>query len=297
MAEDPITVFGGTGYLGRSLVRHLALAGRPVRVAARHPARPAIHGSSAEIGLQAADIRNDASVAEAVRGAGGVVNAVGLYIESGEATFEDVHVDGAARVARYARHVGARLVHVSGIGADPASRSRYIAARGRGEAAVRTEYPETIIVRPSVLFGPGDAFLSMLELASRFSPVVPLFGRGDTRMQPVHVDDVAAAITRLLTPPFPADRLFELGGGAIHTYREIIALVLDHLGRRRALAPVPFTAWKILARPAGILPNAPLTIDQVQLMESDNVVGEGVATFSELGIEPRTLDDALAECL
>jgi len=144
---------------------------------------------------------------------------------------------------------------------------------------VESEYHEAVVVRPSVLFGPNDAFLGSLELASRFSPVVLLFGLGDTRLQPVHVDDVAAAVTRLLTPPYPPGRVFELGGGAVYTYREIVQRVLDHLGRRRLLTPAPFVAWKALAAAAAFVPSAPLTIDQVRLMETDNVVGGNVGSF------------------
>lgn len=294
MGQAPITVFGGTGFLGRAVVRRLAAAGTPVRVAARHPAAPAPPEGGGAGEPTMADVRDEGAVARAVAGAAGVVNAVGLYLERGGATFDAVHVEGAARVARLAREAGVeRLVHVSGIGADPRSRSRYVAARGRGEARVREQYPGAVILRPSVLFGPGDAFLRTLASVTRL-PAVPLFGDGGTRLQPVHVDDVAAAVARALEEPGTAGRTYELGGARVHSYRAIVAAVLAHHRRRRPLLPVPFAAWRLLAALASVLPAPPLTRDQVALMEVDSVVGTDAGTFADLGIEPRALDDVLA---
>lgn len=296
MTQTRVVVFGGTGFLGREVVRQLASSDRPVRIAARHPAEPAMARAKAGIDLHTVDIRNDHAVASAIHNASGVVNAVSLYAEQGDVTFEAIHVEGAARIARRARQAGARLVHISGIGADPASPSKYIAARGRGEAAVQAEHADAVIVRPSVMFGPDDAFLGTLETVTRL-PAVPLFGSGRTRLQPVHVGDVAMAVNRILTPPFPEANIFELGGGRIYSYREILELMLQRLGRRRALIPVPFSAWKMLAYTASFLPRAPLTTDQVMLMQTDNVACSDTGGFSDLGIEPRSLGDALAESL
>lgn len=295
MAHEPITVFGGTGFLGSAVVRRLAAAGTPVRVAARHAAVPESSGTNGgAVEPCVADVRDEDAVARAVAGAGGVVNAVGLYVERGGATFDAVHVEGAARVARCARAAGVeRLVHISGIGADPRSRSRYVAARGRGEARVHTEHPEAVILRPSVLFGPGDAFLRTLDAVTRL-PAVPLFGDGGTRLQPVHVDDVAAAATRALEEPAAVGRVFELGGAGVYSYRAIVEAVLAHHRRRRLLLPVPFPAWRLLATLASALPAPPLTRDQVALMEADSIVGAEVGTFADLGITPRALDDVLA---
>lgn len=296
MAQTRVVVFGGTGFLGREIVRQLTSCDQPVRIAARHPAEPALARTDASIDQHAVDIRNDDAVASAIHGSSGVVNAVSLYAEQGDVTFEAIHVEGAARIARCARNAGARLVHISGIGADPASPSKYIAVRGHGEAAVQTEHADAVIVRPSVMFGSDDAFLSVLETVTRL-PVVPLFGNGGTRLQPVHVDDVAMAVNRILTPPFPEGKFFELGGGRIYSYREILELALQQLGRRRVLMPVPFSAWKILAYTTSFLPHAPLTTDQVMLMQADNIADSNTSGFSDLGIEPRSLGDALAECL
>lgn len=297
---DPatITVFGGTGFLGSRIVRVLADTGLPVRIAARRPQRPPWATDRHVIGLAVADVRDEAGVAAAVEGAAGVVNAVSLYVEAGgDDTFDAIHVRGAARVGRLAREAGvARVVLISGIGADPTSPSRYVRARALGEQRLREAFPEAIIVRPSVLFGTGDAFLAALARMARL-PVVPLFGRGDTRLQPVLVDDVAQGIARLLGGTEASARLFELGGARIYRYREIVALVLTHLGRRRLLLPVPFIVWRSLAALLSVTADPPLTRDQVALMMRDNVVGKGVGTFAELGLRPRSLEACLAQAL
>jgi uncharacterized protein YbjT (DUF2867 family) len=295
MPRNLVTVFGGTGFLGRAVVRQLAASGRAIRIAARHPAVPDRLDVKNDIELCAADIRGDEDVARAVRGATGVVNAVSLYVEQRDgATFEAIHVVGAARVARHTREAGAEhLVHISGIGAAPSSPSKYVAARGRGEERVRDQYREVVILRPSVLFGPGDTFLSTLKSLTLL-PAVPLFGAGDTRLQPVHVDDVAMAVAGTMTAPDIRGGIYQLGGARVYTYRDILELMLARLHRRRLLVPVPFGVWKALAGLASILPTPPLTTDQVILMRADNVVGRAARTFSDLGIEPRSLEDALA---
>jgi uncharacterized protein YbjT (DUF2867 family) len=295
MPESVTTVFGGTGFLGRALVRELADASLPVRIASRHPARPDWADDRHTIELATADIRDEASVDEAVHGAAGVVNAVSLYVESGTDTFEAIHVHAAARLARIARAAGVKqFVQLSGIGVDRASDSRYVRARTRGEDVVREALPDALIVRPSVLFGAGDAFLSTLDKVTRM-PVIPLFGRGEVRLQPVLVDDVARGIARLLEGAGAGKQVFEFGGGEAYRYREIVELVLRHHGRRRLLLPVPFAAWRLLAALIRPLPRPPLTRDQVVLMERDNVVGEGVGTLAELGVKARGLRDWLAE--
>lgn len=286
MNQPLAAVFGGTGFLGRHVVRALATSGARVRIVARRPALPAWSTDEHALELAAADIRDETAVARAVQGADGVVNAVSLYVESGADTFEAIHVEAAARLARAARAAGvARLVQLSGIGVDPASDSRYVRARTRGEAAVREAFPGALIVRPSVIFGPGDTFVSALTGVSRL-PVIPLFGRGATRLQPVHVDDVARAIARLVEGAGGGRDTFELGGAEVLSYREILVAVLRRLGRRRLLLPVPFAAWRVIAAMLQPLPNPPLTRDQVILMEHDNVVGEGVGTFADLGLSP-----------
>ncbi len=297
MPNDPITVFGGSGFLGSAIVHELLGAGHAVRIAARQPTLPAWVKESDPLSLVSADIRDEASVADALDGAGGVVNAVSLYVQGRKTRFDEIHVEGAGRLARLATAAGIkRLVHISGIGSDSRSRSPYVRARARGEAEVIAEFPKAVIVRPSVLFGPRDAFLSNLAELTRL-PVIPLFGRGDTLLQPVHVVDVARAVVRLLGGNPPHWRIYELGGPDVIRYRDILTLLLTYLERRRPLLPVPFPLWHLVALAASVLPNPPLTRDQVILMQQDNCVSEAVGTFAELDVVPRAMRDCLPECL
>jgi uncharacterized protein YbjT (DUF2867 family) len=297
MIQGITTVFGGTGFLGRAIVRELATRGAPVRIAARRPERPAWAGAGHQIELVKADVRDEAGVVHALDGASGVVNAVSLYVESGGATFEAVHVEGAARVGRVAWEAGLRcVVLISGIGADPDSDSRFVRARALGEARIREAFPEAVLVRPSVMFGPDDAFLGTLAAVTRL-PVVPLFGRGETRLQPAFVDDVARGVHQVLDGAGAGQQVFEFGGAEVHSYREIVEMVLRHFGRRRLLLPVPFAGWRAIAAAMKPLPSPPLTRDQVLLMEKDNVVRDGAGTLADLGVAPKALEEMLGKCL
>jgi uncharacterized protein YbjT (DUF2867 family) len=297
MAIGCVTVFGGTGFLGGQVVRELTDAGRTVRIAARRPALPEWAEPGDPLELASVDIRSKADIAKALEGSESVVNAVSLYVESRKARFQTIHVDAASQLAQLAHEAGIqRLIQISGIGADPASRSAYVSARGQGERAVVTALPKATILRPSVMFGPHDAFLSAVAGLTRL-PVIPLFGRGETRLQPVHVMDVARAIGRLLGSDPPERRLFELGGPDIIRYREVIELVMREQKRERPLLPMPFPLWHLLALMASPLPNPPLTRDQVVMMAHDNVAGDDVGTFEHLGILPRSLRDSLPLCL
>lgn len=292
------TIFGGTGFVGDRIAKALVNAGGRVRIAARHPRRPDWSACTQTVELFTVDVRSEANLARAMHAADAVVNAVGHYVESRRhGSFEDIHVHGAARLARVARaaHVG-RFVLISGMGSDPASESSYVRARARGEELTRAAFPGALMARPSVVYGPGDAFLGALAGVSRL-PVVPLFGTGATRLQPVHVDDVAAAVARLVSGGGGNRKVFELGGAGIYSYREIVVQVLEALGRKRPLVPVPFAVWRMLAALAQVLPNPPLTRDQVLLMQRDNIAGEAFGSFADLGIQPRALADDLAECL
>ena len=216
-----VTVFGGTGFLGRRLIRRLATEGATVRVAVRHPerARSVLDAVGLDrVTLLRADVRDQASVAAAVAGADAVVNAVSAYVEKGGVTFEAVHEQGARTLAQESAAAGvARLVQVSGIGADPESRSPYIRARGRGEVLVQQAFPAVTIVRPSAMFGPGDALFGTLAQLARLLPVLPLIGGGRTRLQPVYAEDVAEAIVRVLADPATAGRTYELAGPTLYT--------------------------------------------------------------------------------
>lgn len=297
MAKGLITVFGGTGFLGARVVRELFEAGHAVRIASRRAALPEWAEPGDPLEPIAADIGSDNDVRRALDGASGAVNAVSLYVESSRASFEDIHVEGAGRLARVAMAAGVEtFVQLSGIGASPASRSRYVRARGRGESRVIEEYSKAVILRPSVMFGPHDAFICRLAQLTRL-PAIPMFGHGRTRMQPVHVVDMARAIVRLLGESPPERRLFELGGPDVLRYRDIVQLVQAQLEHERPLLPVPFPLWHLAALLAYPLPGPPLTRDQVFMMAEDNTVGEGVGTFADLGILPRSLRDSLPTCL
>ncbi|MGH9892846.1 MAG: complex I NDUFA9 subunit family protein [bacterium] len=290
MGDVEVTVFGGTGFLGRGIVARLAAAGTRVRVAVRHTTE-GIPPQGGDIEVVYADVRDGETVAQAVRDSDAVVNAVGLYVERGEATFQAVHIDGAQEVARAAREAGIGcLVHISGIGADVNSESSYVRSRAVGERAVRETCPGAIILRPSVLFGRGDALFRSVAAITRISPVFPLFGDGSTRLQPVFVGDVAEAVVKAIRPPSTRGKVYELGGPRVYHYRELVELVLAHLKRRRVLVPVPFFVWEIQATLLGVLPNPALTRDQVILMRKDNVVSDTELTFADLCITPRSVE-------
>ena len=289
-----VSVFGGTGFLGRCLVRRLASEGTTVRVAVRHAdrARSSLHAAGLDVvPVFAADVRDQATVATALAGPDAVVDAVSAYVETGGVTFEAVHEQGAKTLAREALAAGvARFVLVSGIGADPDAGSPYIRARGRGERAVQQVFPGATIVRPSAMFGPGDALFGTLAHLVRLLPVLPLIGGGHTRLQPAYVEDVAEAIARILADPATAGRTYELAGPAVYTLRELFVIVLRILGKRRLLVPVPFAVAHVQARLFELLPNPPLTCGQVDLLKANNVAGGTLAGLRELNILPKAIE-------
>jgi uncharacterized protein YbjT (DUF2867 family) len=289
MADPIVVVLGGTGFLGRHVVRHLRDHGFAVRVATRRPPEQA-----PGVDAVRADIDDRRAVENAIAGAYAVVNAVSLYVERGGRTFRSVHVDAAARVASCARQAGvARLVHLSGIGADPASRSPYIRSRGEGEAAVRAEFAPATIIRPAIMFGADDKFLTSLAGLLRGLPVFPLFGDGGTKLQPAHVDDVAEAIARLLDPSRERQPLYEFGGPEVLTYRALLQLIAARNGRRRILLPLPFALWHGLGAAAEMLPNPPITRNQVELMQCDTIASAALPGFAELGIASQPIGSVL----
>jgi NADH dehydrogenase len=230
----------------------------------------------------------------AVAGAFAVVNAVSLYVERGSDTFRSVHVDAAERVAKYSRESGVqRLAHLSGIGADAQSHSSYIRSRGEGETAVRAAFSEATIIRPAIMFGPDDAFLIPLMKMLRMFPVFPMFGRGQTALQPSYVEDVGEAVARCFDAP-EAAMTYELAGPNTYTYKELLQTLCNYLDIRRVLAPMPISMWKMLAFVAEFLPASPVTSNQVELMTKDNVASGRHPGFASLGIEPRGIEIVLA---
>ncbi|MDG4875564.1 complex I NDUFA9 subunit family protein [Mesorhizobium sp. WSM4935] len=289
-----VAVFGGTGFLGRRIVERLLDKGFEVRAVSRRARRAAV-GSGAKAPDQVnADILDRSAIGPAIAGSDAVVNAVRLYVEHGGLTFERMHVTAAADLASAARQARvARLVHISGIGADPRSASRYIKARGRGEDAVRNSFPDSIILRSAVMVGPDDAFLTTLVRLIRLLPVYPLFGQGATRLQPVYVGDVAEAVSRLLADPIQDVSTFEVGGPRILRYRELVREIARRFGAHPILVPMPFAAWSALAGVAEFLPTPPFTRNQIDIMRQDNVTTGGMPGLQELGVEPLDIEQVI----
>jgi uncharacterized protein YbjT (DUF2867 family) len=295
-----VTVFGGTGFLGRRIVRHLRSRGFPVRIASRHPDRGHRLFGPDDPQLQSvgANIHDERSVADALAGAYGVVNAVSLYVEHGQETFHSVHVESAQRVADQALRAGVdRLIHISGIGADAASQSRYIRKRGEGELAVRAAFVEALFIRPAVMFGPDDAFLTTILKLLRQLPVYPMFGRGVTRLQPAYVEDVAEAIVRVMQRAQTPSTIFEFGGPRVYFYEELLRAVAHQAGLAPRLLPIPLAAWHALAWASEMFPSRLLTRNQVELMQIDTVSSPDMPGFGELGISPHSVETILQEML
>lgn len=288
----PILVLGGTGFLGRHVVATLLTANHPVRIGTRH--RETAHemfGGRAE--AVHADVRDEASIEEAVSGAAAVVNAVSLYAERRDASFRDVHVDGARRVAGAAARRDLRLVHMSGIGADPHAANAYIAARGRGEEEVRQAHPHAHILRSAAMVGPNDALMTTIVVLVRTSPMIPLFGRGRTKLQPVHVEDVAEAVAALATGGGP--ELSELGGPRAIAYRDLLKEVARRCGTSPVLVPMPFAVWRAVASAGRFLPRSPVDAGQVALMERDNVVAPELDLRAAIPLSSRDSASVLAQ--
>ncbi len=304
-SETLITVFGGSGFLGRHVVRALVKRDYRIRVAVRRPdlaghLQPL--GRVGQIHAVQANVRYPASVAAAIRGARLVINLVGILAEGGAQTFEAVQGKGAGAVAQAAAAAGARVIHVSAISADPDSAARYARAKAAGEAATHQAAPQAIIFRPSVVFGPEDNFTNRFAAMARMMPVLPLIGGGVTRMQPVYVGDVAAAIAEAAEGRAWPGAIYELGGPEVMTLREIFTIILHITGRQRMLLPLPFALARLNALLLQFAP-APFTLtrDQVTLLRNDNVVSEAAMaaglTLRGLGIAPNSLQAIAPEYL
>jgi NADH dehydrogenase len=301
-----VTVFGGSGFLGTQVVRTLAKRGYRVRVAVRRPGhayRLPMLGDVGQIEIVQANIRDDASVTRALDGAEACVNLVAVLHEARGQTFEALHVEGAARVAAAAKAAGAdRLVHISALGADAESPSAYARTKAAGEAAIRDAFPAAVVLRPSVIFGPGDAFFNRFASMAVTAPALPLIGGGQTRFQPVFVGDVAQALGAALADPAANGRTYELGGPAVYTFEALMRLMLGVIERRRALVSVGFDAalrlgqfGDLVGRTGLLAP--PITRDQVELLRADNVVHEGVPGLADLGVTPTPVEAVIASYL
>jgi uncharacterized protein YbjT (DUF2867 family) len=294
--ETLVTVFGGSGFLGRHVVRALANRGYRIRVAVRRPElcgflRPM--GRVGQINAVQANLRFPQSIAVALRDADIAINLVGILFQRGEQRFDAVQAAGAEAVALAAKSAGASLVHVSAIGADANSPSHYARSKAEGERRVLAAQPSATIMRPSIVFGPEDDFFNRFAALARIAPALPLVGGGHTRFQPVFVGDVAEAIAKAVDGETKPGTIYELGGPDVYTFRELMEFVLATTGRRRLLVPVPFEVMKFQAAFAQFLPKPPITPDQVELLKSDNVVSaearsEG-RTLEALGIIPESI--------
>jgi NADH dehydrogenase len=285
-----VTVFGASGFIGRYVVKRLAARGCVIAAGCRSVdgakfLRPM--GDVGQIAPIRARVTEEAEVAAAVAGMDVVVNLAGILHESGGQAFDEIHQQGAARLARLARAAGVRrLVHISAIGADPGGGSAYARSKGQGEAALRAAFPDAVILRPSVVFGPEDQFFNRFARMALLCPALPLIGGGRTKFQPVYVGDVADAVIRSLDMESADGRTYELGGPRVYAFRELMELVLRETGRKRALVDLPFGLASFFARFAELLPDPPLTRDQVAMLRQDNVVAPGAPGFAELGIVP-----------
>ncbi len=301
MAPIWITIFGGSGFLGRYAVRRLAKLGYGLRIAVRRPDEALFLKTSGDIGQivpMAANIRDEASVGRALEGADLAINLVGVLAESGRQTFAALQADGAARIARRAKAAGiSRVIHVSAIGADPASPSAYARAKAAGESRILTLLPRSTILRPSLIIGPEDDFFNRFARMASLSPILPLLGGGRTRFQPVFVGDVAEAIAAVLSRPDSEGRIYELGGPRIYTFRQLLEMMLREIGRRRGFLSLPFPLARLMGALLQYLPFAPLTLDQVRQLARDNVVASGALGFAELGLTPLTIEAVIPDYL
>jgi len=296
-AETLVTVFGGSGFLGRHLVRALAREGYRVRPAVRRPdlaghLQPL--GRVGQIHAVQANLRYPGSVEAAVRDADVVINLVGVLFDSGKQTFESVQAEGAFTVARAAAAAGARLIHVSALGADPDSPALYARSKAAGEAAVLATVPDATIFRPSIMFGPEDDFFNRFAAMARMSPFLPLIGGGETKFQPVFVGDVAQAILKATGGSAKGGTIYELGGPEVRSFKQLMEYVLAVTERKRLLLPIPFGLAKLQAMILQLLPTPLLTPDQVESLRADNIVsGAATAqgrTIGDLGIAPSALE-------
>ena len=290
------TVFGGSGFIGRYIVKRLAHKGYVVRVAVRDTEAALFlkpMGAVGQVVPLHASVANEATVHRAVEGAELVVNAVGILAEQRPGDFRLIHAEGAGRVARLAAAAGvARLVHISAIGADPNAASRYAATKGEGEAQMRAAFSAVTILRPSLVFGPEDHLFNRFAAMARLSPVMPVIC-GDTKFQPVYVGDVADAVMAALSRPDAAGATYELGGPRVWQFRELLAYILKETGRRRRMLDIPMGLARLQARVMEMVPGKPLTRDQLLMLAHDNVVTPNTPGLQDLGVVPTPVELAV----
>lgn len=298
--QNLVTVFGGSGFVGTQAVRYLAKAGWRIRVAVRNPNlayKMRLLGDVGQIDVVQANLRNVPSLERALDGATVVLNLVGLLYETGRQGFQAVHVMGAKNIAQVAKAKGVqRLVQMSALGADEHSPSKYGRTKAEAEIEVRAVYPGATVVRPSIVFGPGDGFFNKFAAMAQISPALPLIGGGKTLFQPVYVGDVGQALARMVTDPATAGQTYELGGPGTFSFRELLEKMLAETDQRRFLVPIPFPVATLLGKAGELtafLMAPPVTSDQVELLKTDNVVSGQYPGLTDLGVTPTTLESLL----
>jgi uncharacterized protein YbjT (DUF2867 family) len=293
MRNRRTAVLGGSGFIGRYIVKRLTHKGFVVRVAVRDTEAALFlkpMGAVGQVVPLHASLANEATVHRAVEGADLVVNTVGILAEQRSGDFRLIHAEGAGRVARLSAATGvARLVHISAIGADPHAASRYAATKGEGEALMRAAFPGVTILRPSLVFGPEDHLFNRFAGLARLSPVMPVIC-GDTRFQPVYVGDVADAVMAALARTDASGKTYELGGPRVWRFRELLAYILKETGRRRRMMDIPMGMARLQARLMEMLPGKPLTRDQLLMLQTDNVVTPDMPGLQDLGVVPTPVE-------
>jgi uncharacterized protein YbjT (DUF2867 family) len=301
MDNKIITIIGGTGFVGRYVVRLLARSGYTLRIIARNP-DAALHlktaGDVGQIVLVSGNLAHPDSLNGKLDKSYAVINLAGILFEHGRQSFSHLHAQGAEKLAQMAKAAGVtRFIHMSALGVDKATGSQYARSKMIGEKAVAAAFPDATILRPSVIFGPEDNFFNQFAHLATIAPALPLIGGGKTRFQPVYVGDVAQAVEACLTHAEAPGQMYELGGPQVYTFKEILEFILRTIGRRRALMPLPFPLAATMGAFGELLPRPPLTRDQIKLLKSDNVVSPSAKTFANLGIHPTTIDIIVPEYL
>jgi NADH dehydrogenase len=289
-----VTLFGGSGFIGRALVQKFAERGDRIRVAVRNPLSAQFLKPLGEIGqiipIQAS-VTSIADIQHAIEGSDIVINLVGLLYESGSQTFEAIHVEGAKSIAKVASKLGIpTLLHMSALGVTKGSKSRYASTKARGEEAVLKHFPRAIVFRPSIVFGPQDAFFNRFASMARYSPALPLIGGGHTKMQPIYVEDVADCFMNSIHFEQFGGKIFELGGPTVYSFKYLMEYLLEVIHRRRLLIPVPFMMAKGMASIAQFFPGVPLTPDQVELLKTDNILTTQSLKAEDLHVRPKAME-------
>jgi len=296
-----VTVLGASGFIGRYIVKRLAAEGVAICACSRHARDAGFLRPMGDVGQVATfdvDIGNERALAAIIAGSDAVINAVGIIAERGKQNFEAVHHQGPARLAKLAKETGVRhFVHISSIAADPSAPSAYARTKAAGEDAVRAAFPDAVILRPALVFGPEDSFFNRFAAMARFMPVLPLIGDGHTKFQPVFVGDVAAAVIATLKQTDAAGKTYEIAGPVVFDLKQLFAILLNVIGRKRLLLPIPFGLASFEAFFLEFLPRPPLTRDQVRMLKRDAVARPGAPGLSELGIAPHALELVLPSYL